>query len=233
MRPGPGPWPAGMTVRFGRVEMRARTSRSAFPSPPVAARLAALPAGPSRLTPRRNGPGPPQRPSPPRTLSARPAAPPPSSPRALPKPLRPTLQQPQPHSCVPPSVLPGPAAGRLPVGSAPAVPHAKPSVRETQRLLALWWLLCEPHPSGESRRLMDESREELVFPKACGMKDSTRSQIPQLLMVSSLYFVNLFTCSVISFLRHYLRAVYSLMFFQRLDITEQNKVRCLLVAFVL
>lgn len=91
---------------------------TAFPSPPETARLAALPAGPSQLTPGRNGPGPPQRPSPPRTLSTRPAAPPPSSPRALPKPLRRTLQQPRPQACVPPAVLPRPAAGRLPVGSA-------------------------------------------------------------------------------------------------------------------
>lgn len=119
MRPGLGPRPAGMTVRFGRVGIRARTSRSAFPRPPVAARFAALPAGPSRLTPGRNGPGPPQRPSPPRTLSARPVAPPPSSPGALLKPLRPTLQQTQPHCCVPASVLLRPAAGCLPVGSAP------------------------------------------------------------------------------------------------------------------
>lgn len=118
MRPGPGPSPAGMTVRFGGVRITEPTPRSAFPSPPEAARLAAIPAGPSQLTPERNGPGPPQRPSPPRTPSTRPAAPPPSSPRALSKPLRRTLQQPQPQVCVPPAVLPRPAGGRLQVGSA-------------------------------------------------------------------------------------------------------------------
>jgi hypothetical protein len=133
-----GPWPGrdDCALRPPRAQSARRPPRPpADPCPPDAARLVALPVGPSRPTRGRSGPGPLQLPSPPRTPSARPAAPPPSSPRARPKPLRPP-----PHS-------PSPAtAFRLPLGSAKpqgarlqapphAVSHAKPSVRETSTAL--------------------------------------------------------------------------------------------------
>ena len=104
-----GPSPARITVRFGRVGIAERTPHSAFPSPPEAARLAALPAGPSQPSPGRNEPFPPQCPSPPWTPSTPPAPPPPSLPCALPKPLRRTLQQTQPQVCVPSAILPRPS----------------------------------------------------------------------------------------------------------------------------
>ena len=104
-----GPSPARITVRFSSVGIAERTPHSAFRSPPEAARLAALPAGPSQPSPGRNEPFPPQCPSPPWTPSTPPAPPPPSFPCALPKPLRRTLQQTQPQVCVPSAILPCPS----------------------------------------------------------------------------------------------------------------------------
>lgn len=84
-----GPPPGGMTVRFGHYRLGTRSPCPAVPGRADAPRLAALPAGPSRPTRGRSGPGPPRYPSLPRTPSARLVAPPPSSPRGSPKPLRP------------------------------------------------------------------------------------------------------------------------------------------------
>ena len=148
----PGPWGLGRAAAR-RDDCALRPPRAwgtrcllpLVPCLPDAAPLPALPAGPSRPTPGRSGPDPPRRPSPPRTPSERPAAPPPSSPGAPPKLPRVSLHSLSPAAAFRPPVDQVQPSGARPQAPPHTVPNAKPSVRETPPLCALW--RPQPGPS--------------------------------------------------------------------------------------